>query len=153
MSSSSISDTLTSIQNNTAKVTAEKNKSNVGNSTMTGDEFLQLLMTQLKYQDPLNPMDTDQFTTQQAQLQQVTELQSLNKTLASSNSMMQASSLIGKDVTLTDPDDDTKTITGTVSEAKISDGEASVVIGNTSYPLDLVVSIKDASASSSTSGS
>lgn len=33
-------------------------------STISQDEFLQILMTQLEYQDPLDPMDSEQFTSQ-----------------------------------------------------------------------------------------
>ena len=46
------------------------------------DEFLKLLVTQLQYQDPLKPMDNEQFITQTAQfsqLNQMTELVSLMK--------------------------------------------------------------------------
>jgi flagellar basal-body rod modification protein FlgD len=65
------------------------------------DRFLKLLVTQMKNQDPLNPMDNAQVTSQMAQLSTVSGIDKLNKTLeALSNSMiasrsMQASSMIG----------------------------------------------------------
>jgi len=70
----------------------------------TQDRFLTLLVTQLQNQDPLNPMDNAQVTSQIAQLSTVNGINQLNNTLlALSGQMdvsqsMQAASLIGKDV-------------------------------------------------------
>src|SRR5574343_665936 len=46
------------------------------------NKFLTLLMTQIKNQDPLNPMDNAQMTTQLAQLNTVNGIEKLNTTLA-----------------------------------------------------------------------
>jgi len=68
------------------------------------DKFMTLLVTQLKNQDPLNPMDNAQLTSQLAQLQTVTGVNKLNDTLESlkssykSSEAMQATSLIGHGV-------------------------------------------------------
>ena len=65
------------------------------------DRFLKLLVTQMKNQDPLNPMDNAQVTSQMAQLSTVSGIDKLNSTLqALSSSMiasqsMQAASMIG----------------------------------------------------------
>lgn len=70
----------------------------------TQDRFLKLLVTQMKNQDPLNPMDNAQVTSQMAQLSTVTGIDKLNTTLqALSDSMMssqslQAASMIGHGV-------------------------------------------------------
>lgn len=70
----------------------------------TQDRFLTLLVTQLQNQDPLNPMDNAQVTSQIAQLSTVNGINQLNNTLlALSGQMdvsqsMQAANLIGKDV-------------------------------------------------------
>ncbi|MDR3433061.1 MAG: flagellar hook assembly protein FlgD [Rouxiella aceris] len=67
-------------------------------------QFLTLLVTQLKNQDPTNPMDNSQLTSQLAQINTVSGIQQLNTTLGSisgqitSNSSVQASSLIGHGV-------------------------------------------------------
>jgi len=120
----SVTDTLTAIQNNTAQVNAEKAKTNVGNSTLDQDSFLQLMMAQLKYQDPLNPTDNSQLLTQQAQLTQVSELQKLNQ----NNSFIQASNMIGKNVAFSDPSDANQTIIGTVVESKVSSSGVTLTI-------------------------
>jgi flagellar basal-body rod modification protein FlgD len=68
------------------------------------DKFMTLLVTQLKNQDPLNPLDNAQVTSQLAQLQTVTGVNKLNETLNTlkasyqSSEAMQATSLIGHGV-------------------------------------------------------
>lgn len=70
----------------------------------TQDRFLTLLITQLRNQDPLNPMENDQITSQLAQLSTVQGIQQLNDTLLGLagqmdvSQSMQAAALIGKDV-------------------------------------------------------
>jgi len=65
------------------------------------DRFLKLLVTQMRNQDPLNPLDNAQVTSQMAQLSTVSGIDKLNSTLeALSSSMiaaqsMQAASMIG----------------------------------------------------------
>ena len=68
------------------------------------DKFMTLLVTQLKNQDPLNPLDNAQVTSQLAQLQTVTGVNKLNDTLNTlkasyqSSEAMQATNLIGHGV-------------------------------------------------------
>ena len=49
----------------------------------TEDRFLKLLVTQMKNQDPLNPLDNAQVTSQMAQLSTVSGIEKLNETLQS----------------------------------------------------------------------
>ncbi len=68
------------------------------------DRFMTLLVTQMKNQDPLNPLDNAQVTSQLAQLSTVTGIDKLNTTLetmmsnAQNSQSMQASNLIGHSV-------------------------------------------------------
>ena len=70
----------------------------------TQDRFMTLLVTQMKNQDPLNPMDNAQVTSQMAQLSTVTGIDKLNNTLESligsvqTGQSYQASSMIGHNV-------------------------------------------------------
>ena len=75
----------------------------LGGSEMQ-DRFLRLLVTQMKNQDPLNPLDNAQVTTQLAQISTVggidklnTTLQGLSSSMAASQSM-QSASIIGRSV-------------------------------------------------------
>lgn len=68
------------------------------------DRFMTLLVTQMKNQDPLNPMDNAQMTSQLAQLSTVSGIDKLNSTLESlkgsyqSSQSLQATSMIGRGV-------------------------------------------------------
>ena len=68
------------------------------------DRFLKLLVTQLKNQDPLNPMDNAQMTSQLAQISTVDGIEKLNATLKmilegnSQNQAMQAAAMVGHGV-------------------------------------------------------
>ena len=68
------------------------------------NRFLKLLVTQLKNQDPLNPLDNAQMTSQLAQLSKVSGIEKLNTTLGGlvdslgNSQTMQASAMIGKKV-------------------------------------------------------
>ncbi len=70
----------------------------------TQDSFLKLLVTQLKNQDPLNPMDNAQITSQMAQLSTVSGIDRLNTTLQtladsfSAGQSLQATAMIGRSV-------------------------------------------------------
>jgi len=73
-------------------------------ATMTSDRFLKLLVAQMRNQDPLNPMDNAQVTSQMAQINTVTGIDKLNTTVAGLSSqfmqmqVMQGASLVGHDV-------------------------------------------------------
>jgi flagellar basal-body rod modification protein FlgD len=84
------------------------NTVNTRNNTSTTDEtqdrFMTLLVTQMKNQDPLNPMDNAQVTSQMAQLNTVTGINKLNETMSSLigsvqlGQSYQATSMIGRNV-------------------------------------------------------
>lgn len=68
----------------------------------TEERFLKLLVTQMRNQDPLNPMDNAEVTSQMAQLSTVSGINKLNDSLAGLSSLyqssqaLQASSMIGR---------------------------------------------------------
>ena len=106
-STTAISDLMSSMN---TKSTSGASKTSAGSGSGAGsvsadtDKFMTLLVAQLQNQDPLNPMDNAQMTSQLAQLQTVTGINNLNTTLSSlsasykSSEAMQATSLIGHGV-------------------------------------------------------
>lgn len=102
---------MTAIQNNT-NVASQALLDNVNGTKNTAtskvdeaqDRFMTLLVTQMKNQDPLNPMDNAQVTSQMAQLSTVTGIDKLNNTLellignVQTGQSYQASSMIGHNV-------------------------------------------------------
>ncbi|MDT8999307.1 flagellar hook capping FlgD N-terminal domain-containing protein [Paucibacter sp. APW11] len=76
------------------------------NAADTQDRFLKLLVAQMKNQDPMNPMDNGQVTSQMAQIQTVSGIGTLNNSVQSLTSQfsqmqaLQSVSLVGHDVTV-----------------------------------------------------
>jgi flagellar basal-body rod modification protein FlgD len=96
------------------------------------DMFLKLMVTQLKYQDPLNPAKADEFLAQTAQftaLEKLTQLADSSTQTALATKMSTASSMVGKNVTYAgDGGVDT---TAMVQTASISDsGDIVLELGN-----------------------
>lgn len=150
---STITDQIKSITNQTTKA----NANNAPSQELDSDAFLRLLMVQLQNQDPTSPMDTNAMMEQQATLTQVQETQELNDSLAemtseiksmanymaTSNQVSQASSLIGKEVTVVNPEDPDNEITGTVQEANFySDGTTIKLEDGEEYLINYVKSLK-----------
>jgi len=78
--------------------------SSASSSTVSADTFLKLLVAQMQNQDPLNPMDNAQVTSQMAQINTVTGINTLNTTVQSLSSQftqmqaLQGASLVGHSV-------------------------------------------------------
>lgn len=81
-------DAINNIINNTNQVYNQNSKT--GNSSLSKDDFLRLLMTQLQNQDPTNPMDSQQFAAQLAQFNTVEQLTNLNSGMTSLNKTQQS---------------------------------------------------------------
>lgn len=100
---------MTSVQSNnevSASLLASVNGSKSSSSDIDDaqDRFMTLLVTQMKNQDPLNPLDNAQVTSQLAQLSTVTGINKMNSTLESfmanmqNSQSLQMSNLIGHEV-------------------------------------------------------
>ena len=98
------------------------------NAAETQDRFLKLLVAQMNNQDPLNPMDNAQVTSQMAQIQQVTSLSTLDssiKTLGLQFGQMQALqsiSLVGREVSV--PGNKLQVVDGVAEASYELDGPA-----------------------------
>ncbi len=88
----------------TAKTTGTNKTAELTDAKGTQDRFIKLLVTQLQNQDPLSPMDNSQVTSQMAQLNTVSGIQSMNDTMKSmastftSGQTLQATSMLGRTV-------------------------------------------------------
>ncbi len=90
---------------NTAAATSSGSLANAGTDPAAAqDRFLKLLVAQLNNQDPMNPMDNAQMTSQMAQINTVTGIQQLNQTLKSMSEqfaavqVLQGAAMVGRDV-------------------------------------------------------
>ncbi|QNB08831.1 flagellar hook capping protein [Herbaspirillum frisingense] len=89
-------------------------------SSLNMQDFLKILLTQLNYQDPMKPMDNQEFMGQLAQFTALEQTQQLNTKidqLISTQAALQSVGLIGRtvDVTVT-----SGTVTGTVKALSLS---------------------------------
>ena len=103
---------------------ASATNSSTGGQTLGKDAFLQLLVTQMQHQNPLDPQDNSEFVAQLAQFSSLEGITSLNDSVTAisgtfkSSQALQASSLVGRSVIVqTDKSvvDTTKSFTGTVA--------------------------------------
>ncbi|MCY7315785.1 MAG: flagellar hook assembly protein FlgD [Rubrivivax sp.] len=76
------------------------------NEAGSADRFLKLLVTQMQNQDPLNPMDNAQITSQMAQINTVNGIEQLNNTVQALNAQftglqaLSGAALVGREITL-----------------------------------------------------
>jgi flagellar basal-body rod modification protein FlgD len=99
----------------TSAVTGTSTKTATNNNILGKDDFLKLMVAQMKNQDPMNPADDKDNIAQMAQfssLEQITNLATATQDLANRMSLTQNVGLLGHDVTYTGADG--ATVTGTV---------------------------------------
>ena len=96
--------TTVSNLNQPTSIGAAANTAAASSGKKIQDQFITMLVAQIKYQDPTNPMDSSQMTSQLAQISTVDGINQLNASMAEMSKTMQsgqtyqASSLIGKSV-------------------------------------------------------
>ncbi len=127
----------------TVPTTAPTTASSASSQSMLDPQaFLQLLVAQLKYQDPTNPVDTSSFMNQTAMLSQVQTMNSMQSTLSSLVSSQQAqaaTNLLGKSVTYLDVNG--MRTTGVVSSANLLASGATLQVGNQTVALSSVIGV------------
>ncbi len=108
-------------------------------------EFLLLLVAQLRNQDPLNPMQDREFIAQLAQLNALEQMQKVNETLsamAELTTLGQVASFIGKQISGLERGTG-KLVAGVVTEVTIIDGNVVLVVGGKQVEVRDVVSVSD----------
>lgn len=110
-------------------------------SGLDKDAFLQLLVAQMKYQDPLEPTSNTEYISQYATFSQVEQIQNM----ASTMELSRASSMVGKlvEVETTNSAGETKNIQGVVEYVTYENNKAYVSISGEIYSADDVVAIID----------
>lgn len=164
-----------------SKITSDYIAPQVSNKSQAlgKDDFLTLLLAQMKYQDPLNPADNTESIAQMAQFSSLEKMDNLNTTLASFGSYQKSlnslngAQFIGKDIDFSElqtvESKDAKTgnitesevvvvVSGKVSSISYTDGEPSFVVTdsdgkthNTTF--DSIKNVKDTAATSYTTNS
>lgn len=137
--------------NNTTK--AQGGVPFTGSNNLGKDDFLKLLITQLKYQDPLKPTEDKEFIAQMAQFSSLEQITNLNKGITdllnsqTYNTIVgQAVSLIGKNIEATNPEKDENgnqmlPISGIVSGMKIVNGVPKALIGDKEVDISTIYKV------------
>ncbi len=126
--------------------TAKLNASGTGKPPEMFDSemFLNLLVAQLKYQDPTSPVDTSNFMNQTAMLSQVQTMNTMSDTLADMMTAQQtasATSMIGKAISFVDPSG--KQVSGVVDGVSFVSGSPMLHVGDLAVPLGGVLVVAD----------
>jgi flagellar basal-body rod modification protein FlgD len=96
------------------------------------EDFLKVLLTQLTYQDPLKPMDNQEFMAQIAQFTSLEQTQQLNthmQSLLNNQSSLQSVGLIGRTI---DISTDSGPLSGTVSALSLAGASPQLTLALTS---------------------
>jgi flagellar basal-body rod modification protein FlgD len=138
------------------------------NKALGKDEFLKLLVTELRYQDAMNPMEDREFIAQMAQMSSLEQMQNLNKTFETGlltlaeaqnnynanisylleamlyqttlNGFSQGLNMLGREITYKAADEEVKT--GTVSSIKQVDGCYLALAGEDEVALTDILSVR-----------
>ena len=118
-----------------------KNTSKLNNNGMDKDAFLQLLVAQMQYQDPLEPTSNTEYISQYAQFSQVEQMQNM----AASTELARAGSLVGQEVYIktTTSSGETKHVQGKVDYVVYENGKAYLSIDEQLYSLDDLDTVAD----------
>ncbi|MGM1045284.1 MAG: flagellar hook capping FlgD N-terminal domain-containing protein [Bacillota bacterium] len=116
--------------------------------TLGKDQFLSILITQLRYQDPLQPMEDKEFIAQMAQFTSLEQLMNISSQLTDMRQSLGAvSSLIGKKVSWIEyaEGDSGQTVvkSGVVDSVLIRDGIQFVRIGKDEVALEYIMQIEN----------
>lgn len=127
------------------------------------EAFLQLLVTQMQYQDPLDPQDNSEYLAQLAQFSALEQMTNLNtamgtvtdavNTINTSILVGQASSLIGQEIEWTNDKGDLES--GKVDALKVIDGQPYLIVGEKIVDISTVETIgklPDSSGDSASDG-
>ena len=114
------------------------------NDSLGKEDFLLLLVTQMQYQDPLEPTSNTDYVAQMATFSQLEASLSMKDSLSASSEQTQknaAMSLVGKEVVVTDEDSDSGYYSGKVDYISFKDGKIQLSINEKMYDYSSIYSV------------
>lgn len=126
---------------NSSNSYAATSKGKKSGSDLDKEAFLNLLVTQMQYQDPLNPSDNTEYMSQLAQYSSLEAQLNISETVERGNAL----NLVGQYVIMntTDSSGANAMISGLVQYATVKDGDVYVSINDTYYPAEDLDSVID----------
>jgi flagellar basal-body rod modification protein FlgD len=144
--------TTTSATNNTITLAQASNKTTTTTQKSSGfssEDFLKLLIDQMRNQDPSSSMSESDMANQMAQYQNILELEKMSKaltTMNTTNQKLSATTMIGKTISYTDSTSK-ETVYGKVDSVEFSDTDVLLNIGTKQIALADVIGVSDGSVS------
>ena len=141
MDTSSVSYVTATGSTSTGQNTTTKKSDSSG---LDDDDFMKLLLAQIQNQNPLEPMDNQEFMSQLTQMNSLNVLKSIDanmENLLTEDQFSNAAAMIGKEVEYTLGGD--TTLSGTVSAVSIEDGIVMLTIDGVQIPLSDVTKITE----------
>ncbi len=126
---------------NTSQIAKKETKTTASGNSMDKEAFLQLLVAQMKYQDPLEPTSNTEYISQYATFSELEQMQNMSANMT----LSRASEMVGKEVIVESTSDSGKTTTvqGYVESVTYQANKAYISIDGTLYSVDDVVQIVD----------
>jgi len=118
--------------------------STIPTATSIQMDYMKLLIAQLQYQNPLEPLDNNEMALQLAQFSQLQQLETMNSNFAQVLTTVEhsyADSLIGKEISyLAQTETGIDTVTGVVEKVikNLGDGAIYLVVGDNNISLEQV---------------
>lgn len=129
---------ITVINSSTQSASATSpQKKNTANDMIGKDAFFKLLVTQLRHQDPLSPMDDREFVAQMAQFSTLEQMQNLQGQMLRLNAM----AMLGREVLIL-PDNGGMPAAGVVDRVVTLDGSVQVAVNGQLYPVEWVNAVQ-----------
>jgi flagellar basal-body rod modification protein FlgD len=138
----------------TAATPANGSLTNNLNAAQSQDEFLKLLSAQLQNQDPLNPVDNSNFSSQLAQFSTLQGIQTLNANFSNLlllQQLTQGANLVGRTIVY-DTGNNGQLSQGSVDAVSVLNGKLQVLVGGTTVPLENVRGFQQTQATTATTG-
>lgn len=110
---------------------------NKANDMLGKDAFFRLLVTQLRHQDPLSPMDDREFVAQMAQFSTLEQMQNLNNQMW----RLSAMAMLGQEVLIL-PDNGQEPTAGIVERVVTLNGKVQVAVNDQLYPVEWVNAVQ-----------
>lgn len=120
-----------------AAATYSTEKNTTANDMLGKDAFLKLLVTQLRYQDPLSPMDDREFVAQMAQFSTLEQMQNMNGQMLH----LGALAMLGQEVLIL-PENGGLPAAGVVDRVVTLNGSVQVAVNGQLYPVEWVKAVQ-----------
>jgi len=108
-------------------------------------DYLNLLITQLRNQNPLEPLDNNEMASQLTMLGQLEQLENLNGNFAkvmTATQLSQAAGLVGKEISFYDGEAQAA-VSGRVDRVEVVDGEVCLMVGEAAVGFENILSVRD----------